>query len=99
MVLFNKRQRRKTHYVPDGGVDLYAPAGLTEWGDMWDHSEEMDSADVLEFVETMLPEIIASQNTEDVEAQRTRMHAIGKQAIEKLLMANVRDTHVDSPEK
>lgn len=51
----SKRKRRKTHYVPDGGVDLDAPAGLTEWGDMWGHSEEMDSLDVLKFTFTVQP--------------------------------------------
>lgn len=51
----SKRKRRKTHYVPDGGVYLDAPAGLTEWGDMWGHSEGMDSLDVLKFTFTVQP--------------------------------------------
>lgn len=51
----SKRGRRKTHYGPNGGVYLDAPAGLTDWGNMWTDSEQMASSDVLEFAFTVQP--------------------------------------------
>lgn len=78
--MFSKKKRRKTHYVPDGGMDLYAPAGMIEWGDMWDHSDDMDSEDVLDYIDAMMPTL-----DEDSDLSEEEKDQIARQALEKLI--------------
>lgn len=86
----SKRKRRKTHYVPDGGVDLYASAGLTEWGGMWGHSKEMGSPDVLEFAFTVQPVVEEAVRNPNDPAAQERMLWVAREALEKLLAGSKR---------